>query len=278
MLTVLQSGSLSEAAESFSIDPVVVLWALVVLIAAYTVGQLVSTGLNEFADRFLANRFRVTTLIPLVKFLVYGAALYVVVTLLFELSSTQVVAFSGLLGAALGLGLKDLLADTVGGLVLITEQSYQIGDKISIGEYYGEVVNIGIRSTQVMTFNDTLVSVPNYLFFNESIANANAGQAEMLVTVDFYIDPESDARTARGIVEDALVSSQYVYITDDYPIEVHMQDDLHYRTITGKAYINDLRNELRFKTDVTDRVFKEFSRQNIRSPKVPAGVEGGRME
>jgi hypothetical protein len=100
----------------------------------------------------------------------------------------------------------------------------------------------------------------------------------MLVTVDFYIDPESDARTARGIVEDALVSSQYVYITDDYPIEVHMQDDLHYRTITGKAYINDLRNELRFKTDVTDRVFKEFSRQNIRSPKVPAGVEGGRME
>ena len=275
---VLQSGSLSEAAESFDIDPVVVLWALVVLLAAYAVGQLVSTGLNEFADRFLANRFRVTTLIPLVKFLVYGSALYVVVTLLFELSSTQLVAFSGLLGAALGLGLKDLLADIVGGLVLITEQPYQIGDKISIGQYYGEVVNIGIRSTQVLTPNDTLVSVPNYIFFNESVANANAGQAEMLVTVEFYIDPESDARRARRIVEDALVSSQYVYIADEYPIEVHMQDDLHYRTITGKAYINDLRNELRFKTDVTDRVFKEFSRQNIHSPKVPAGVEGDGIE
>jgi small-conductance mechanosensitive channel len=274
----LQSGSLSEAADSVDIDPVIVLWALVVLVIAYALGQIVSTGLNEFADRFLANRFRVTTLIPLVKFLIYGTALYVVVTLLFELSSTQLVAFSGLLGAALGLGLKDLLADIVGGLVLIAEQPYQIGDKISIGEYYGEVVNIGIRSTQVMTPNDTLVSVPNYIFFNDSVANANAGQAEMLVTVDFYIDPESDARRARRIVEDALISSQYVYITDEYPIEVHMQDDLHYRTITGKAYINDLRNELRFKTDVTDRVFKEFSRQDIHSPKVPAGVEGDAME
>jgi small-conductance mechanosensitive channel len=274
----LQSGSLSEATDSVDIDPVVVLWALVVLVIAYALGQIVSTGLNEFADRFLANRFRVTTLIPLVKFLIYGTALYVVVTLLFELSSTQLVAFSGLLGAALGLGLKDLLADVVGGLVLIAEQPYQIGDKISIGEYYGEVVNIGIRSTQVLTPNDTLVSVPNYIFFNDSVANANAGQAEMLVTVDFYIDPESDARRARRIVEDALISSQYVYITDEYPIEVHMQDDLHYRTITGKAYINDLRNELRFKTDVTDRVFKEFSRQGIHSPKVPAGVEGEGME
>jgi len=274
----LQSGSLSETADSVTVDPVVVLWALVVLVTAYVIGQVVSTGLNEFADRFLANRFRITTLIPLVKFLIYGTALYVVVTLLFELSSTQLIAFSGLLGAALGLGLKDLLADVVGGLVLVAEQPYQIGDKISIGEYYGEVVNIGIRSTQVLTPNDTLVSVPNYIFFNDSVANANAGQAEMLVTVDFYIDPESDARRARRIVEDALISSQYVYITDEYPIEVHMEDDLHYRTITGKAYINDLRNELRFETDVTDRVFKEFSRQNIHSPKVPAGVEGDGME
>lgn len=252
--------------------------AAVVLAVAYMVSKGAALLLSALADRFAQERFRVMFLIPIVKFFLYGGALYLVLTGLFDLTRTQLVAFAGLFGAALGLGLKDLLADIVGGLVLIAEQPYQIGDKISIGEYYGEVVNIGIRSTQVMTPNDTLVSVPNYIFFNDSVANANAGQAEMLVTVDFYIDPESDARRARRIVEDALISSQYVYITDEYPIEVHMQDDLHYRTITGKAYINDLRNELRFKTDVTDRVFKEFSRQDIHSPKVPAGVEGDAME
>lgn len=276
MVTVawlLQSGSVSGAVDAIDIAPLAVFWALVVLLGAYVLGQTVSAGLNAVANRFLANRFRVTTLIPLVKFLVYGLALYVVVSLLFDLSSSQLVAFSGLLGAALGLGLKDLLADVVGGLVLVAEQPYQIGDKIRVGDYYGEVVNIGIRSTQLMTPNDTLVSVPNYLFFDTSVANANAGQAEMLVTVEFYIDPESDARLARRVVEDALVSSQYVYVDDDYPVEVHISDDLHYRTITGKAYVNDLRNELRFKTDVTDRAFKEFSRQGIQSPKVPAGVE-----
>jgi small-conductance mechanosensitive channel len=263
----------ASAGNSLTIDPLLVVNVVVVLVGAYLLGKAISTSVSAFADRFLAKRFRLTLLIPVLKFVVYGVALWVVVTLLFDFSSTQLVAFSGLLGAALGLGLKDLLADIVGGLVLVAEQPYQIGDKVSIGEYYGEVTNIGIRSTQLMTPNDTLVSVPNYLFFNNSVANANAGQAEMLVTVEFYIDPESDARAARNIVEDALISSQYVYVSDDYPVEVHLEDDLHYRTVTGKAYVNDLRNELRFRTDVTDRVLKEFSRQGIRSPKVPAGVE-----
>jgi small-conductance mechanosensitive channel len=269
----LQSGSPGTGLDSVNLDPEAFLYAGVVLLGAYVTGRAVSIGLTALGDRLLANRFRVTVLVPLVKFLVYGSAIYVVLSLLFELSSTQLVAFSGLLGAALGLGLKDLLADVVGGLVLVAEQPYQIGDKIRIGEHYGEVVDIGIRSTQIVTPNDTLVSVPNYYFFNESIANASAGRAEMLVTVEFYIDPGSDARLARRIVEDALLSSQYVYVDDECPVEVHIADGLHYRTITGRAYVNDLRNELRFKTDVTDRVFEEFGRRAISSPKEPEGPE-----
>lgn len=275
---VLAAEGSDSALDSFTGDPVTVVNAIVILIVAYLVGKVISAAFRVLADRYLTNRFRVTLLIPLVKFLVYGLSLWIVVTLLFDFETAQLVAFAGLLGAALGLGLKDLLADIVGGLVLVAEQPYQIGDKVAIGGHYGEVTNIGIRSTQLMTPTDTLVSVPNYLFFNESIANANAGQAEMLATVEFYIDPESDARAARTIVEDALISSQYLYLGAEYPVEVHLEDDLHYRTITGKAYINDLRNEERFKTDVTDRVFKEFGRQGIESPKVPAGVEAEGME
>lgn len=266
-------GPAAGVTDSLTVTPGTIFNALVVLVLAYLIGQTISTLLKALADRFFANRFRVTLLIPLIQFVVYGVALWSVVTMLVDFSSAQLIAFSGLLGAAIGLGLKDLLADVVGGLVLVAERPYQIGDKVAIGEHYGEVVGIGIRSTQVLTPNDTVVSVPNYVFFNETIANANTGQAEMLVTVEFYIDPESDARAARSVVEDALISSQYVFVDTDYPVEVHLADDLHYRTVTGKAYVNDLRNEFRFKTDVTDRVLKEFARQGISSPRVSAGVE-----
>ena len=246
--------------------------AIGILVFAYLLARVTSTLLSALADRLVAQRFRVTLLIPVVKFVIYGTSLYVVARQLFQLNTTQLVAFSGLLGAALGLGLKDLLADVFGGLVLVAEQPYQIGDKVSIGDNYGEVVDIGIRSTQLVTPSDTLVTVPNYLFFNTSIANANAGNAEMLVSVEFYVDTEADVQTVRRIVEDALATSQYVYVSDELPIDVVVEDNLNYRTIRGRGYVNDLRNELPFKTDVTQRVLDEFAARGIESPK--GEVEG----
>lgn len=259
-----------QAADTLSsIELSTVLQAIAVLVVAYVAARLVSTFLSTLAARLVSNRFRVTLLIPVLKFVIYGIGLYIVANLLFELSTTQLVAFSGLLGAALGLGLKDLMADIFGGLVLVVEQPYRIGDKVSIGNYYGEVVDIGIRSTKLETPEDTLVTVPNYLFFDTSIANANSGDAEMLVTVEFYVDTEVDVRKVRQIVEDALVTSQYVYVSDDLPVDVFVEDDLNYRTIRGRAYVNDLRNELTFKTDVTERVLDELAAQGIKSPTAP---------
>ena len=269
---VLQATPAPDEVPAIRVDPGVLVEAALVVLVTYAAAKSVSLLLSRVADRFLANRFRITFLIPLVKFVLYGGATYVVLSSLFELTTTQLVAFSGLLGAAIGLGLKDLLADVIGGLVLVAEQPYQIGDMVTIGEYYGEVIDIGIRSTKVFTLDDTLVTVPNYLFFNESVANANAGNAEMLVTVEFHIDPSADVSRARDIVEEALVSSQYVYVTDEFPVEVFVTDDLHYRTVEGRAYVNDLRNQLHFESDVTERVLAAFADEGIKSPKVPASV------
>lgn len=271
MSWLAQSATPDGVTDSAAIDPGTVVSAVVVLVAAYAVGRLLSAGLTAAADRLAQHRFRVTLLIPLLKFTVYGTALYLIVTTLFELTSAQLVAFSGLLGAAIGLGLKDLLADIVGGLILVVEQPYQVGDKVAIGDHYGEITDIGLRSTQLMTPNDTVVVVPNFTFLNDAVANANDSAAEMLVVVEFYIDVDADADRAREIVEDALLTSPYVSVSREHRYTVLVEDDHYYRTLTGKAYVNDLRNEYPFKTDVTERVLDAFAREGIESPKVPAG-------
>lgn len=245
--------------------------AIIVLVVAYLFAKTISYVMSAVAGRLVENRFRVTLFIPVVKLVIYGIAVWTVITFTFDFSTTQLVAFSGLLGAALGLGLKDFLADIVGGLVVVLEQPYQVGDKVTLDGHYGEVVDIGIRSTKLVTPNDTAVVVPNFFFFNGSIANANTSDAEMLVTVDFFVDPDADVARATSIVEDALVTSPYVYVTDDHPTSVVVADELYYRTITGKAYVSDLRTEMAFKTDATQRVLAAFRDAGIGSPKVPAG-------
>ncbi|MFC6953598.1 mechanosensitive ion channel family protein [Halorubellus litoreus] len=271
---IAQTSAESDPNVFDAINWNLLLEAVPILVLAYFLARFSSTLLTGLADRFVAARFRVTVLIPVFKLAIYGTAVYLAFSILFDLTENQLLALSGVAGAAVGFGLKDLLADLVGGLALVVEQPYQIGDKVAIGEYYGEVVDIGLRSTSLVTPNDNLVTVPNYLFFNESIANGNAGAAEMLITVEFYVDPESDAARARELVEEAMLTSQYVYVTDDLPHEVLLDDDIHYRKITGKAYVNDLRNEFPFRTDVTKRALAAFDREGIESPKVPSGVAG----
>lgn len=265
-MVVLQS---LPASSQFTVDTI--LNAALLLGIAYVVATAAELLLTRAADRLVQHRFRVALFIPVVKFLIYGTAVYFVFRFLFELTQAQLVAFAGLFGAALGFGLKDLVADVFGGIVLVLEQPFQVGDKVSLGDHYGEIINIGVRSTTLATPTDDVVVVPNFTLFNESIVNATTGDAEMLVVVEFYISTEADVGRATDIVEDALVTSPYVHVSDAKPATVGIEDALNYRTLRGKAYITDLRNEMAFKTDVSVRVIETFSREGITSPNSGAG-------
>ncbi len=261
----------ASGGEEVSVPLSSVVDALVVIVTAYVLARLANYALRTLADRVVQHRFRVTSVIPILQFCIYGVATYFALTTLFDLTTTQLVAFSGLLGAAIGLGLKDFLADVVGGLVVVVEQPYQVGDKVALGDHYGEVTNIGLRSTTLVTPNDTAVVVPNFTAVNESVANNNTSDAEMLVTVTFHIAPESDTGRATDILEEALLTSRYVYVDDAHPSSVLVSDERYYQTLTGRAYVNDLRNERLFQTDVTERVLDAFEDAGIESPTTPTG-------
>ena len=96
--------------------------------------------------------------IPVFKIILYIGALYIIISPLFHLGLTEFAVFSGLVGAGIGLGLKDLFADIVAGFIIILEKPFQIGDKIQIGGDYGEVVDIGLIQTVIVTPGDSRVS------------------------------------------------------------------------------------------------------------------------
>ena len=250
------------------IDLGTILSSILIIIGAYLVTRIITYILIRFSERAGARRITVKMVVPLLKFAIYGIALYYILGFLISLSSTQLIAFSGLLGAAIGFGLKDLFADVIGGLIIIFEKPYQLGDKVKIGDYYGEVSDIGIRATRLVTPDDNLVSVPNYLIFTQAVASANAGSPEMMVVIDLFIDPDSDAELAMRILKEAIVTSKYVYISKKRPFTVILEDYPFYRRIRAKAYVYDLRYEFEFKSEVTRRTWKEFSKKGITAPQV----------
>lgn len=81
------------------------------------------------------------------------------------------VAGLGIGGLAISLAAKDALANLLGGMVIITEKPFTIGDWIMTPSVEGTVEGISFRSTQVRTFAQALVTVPNATLANEPITN-----------------------------------------------------------------------------------------------------------
>ncbi len=250
------------------------LWTLIdilyIILIAYLFVIIASFLLRKLAERAGIYRISITMVLPLLKIIIYAGAIYLIILEIIEPTLSQLVAFSGLFGAALGLGLKDIFADFIGGIVIAFERPYRIGDKVTMGEHYGEVVDIGLRSTRLRTPDDSLVSVPNYLIFSQASSSANSGRTEMLVVIDLYIDPESDADLALSILKDAIVTSKYVYISPSNPYTVLLKDYPFYKRVRAKAYVNDLRSEFEFISEVSRRTWTEFVRNGIKHPKHPA--------
>ncbi len=87
------------------------------------------------------------------------------------LDVTTGIAALGIGGLALALGAQKTIENLVGSVTLIADRPVQVGDAAQIGEVFGTVEDIGMRSTLVRTLNRTLVSIPNGYLASERIEN-----------------------------------------------------------------------------------------------------------
>jgi small-conductance mechanosensitive channel len=252
-----------------SIDTQTIVSMFLILAAAYVLGRVITTLLSKLSEKMSrSSRIKIKMIIPAVKFGIYVLAFYYILREIFQIFGPELLLLTGLLGAAIGFGVKDLFADIVGGLVITFEKPYQIGDKISIGNYYGEVTDIGLRATKLVTPDDTTVTAPNSLIFRETVASGNYGASEMMVVIDLYVASESDVETAMRLLREAVVSSKYVYISKKSPVTLLHKALLFYTRLRAKAYVNDLRDEFKFESDVHTRAWIEFQKNGIRAPQL----------
>jgi small-conductance mechanosensitive channel len=168
---------------------------------------------------------------------------------------------------ALGIAAQDILKNVFGGLIVLFDQPFQVGDKIKVGGSYGEVVAIGLRSTRIVTPDDNLVTVPNAQVVEGQVANANAGELNCQVVTDLWLPGWVDEAAAKEIAFEAASSSKYVFLNK--PIVVLVQDQFDHLFLTHlkvKAYVLDPRYEFLFMSDVTERARAGFRAAGLLPP------------
>src|SRR5574342_1021169 len=89
----------------------------------------------------------------------------------FNYDVNGLVAGLGLGGLAFALAAKEAVGNLIGGIVIVTEKPFSIGEWILTPSVEGTVEDINFRSTKVRTFSQALVTVPNATLANEAITN-----------------------------------------------------------------------------------------------------------
>lgn len=104
------------------------------------------------------------------QFVIASISLTVILQV-FEYNISGLITGLGIGGLAISLAARDALANLFGGIVIITEKPFTIGDWIKTPSVEGTVEDISFRSTKVRTFAQALVTVPNATLANEAITN-----------------------------------------------------------------------------------------------------------
>jgi len=110
--------------------------------------------------------------------LVTALSIYIIF-LVWDIDLTAWIASAGILGLAISFAAKDTLANLFSGVFIMADAPYKLGDFIVLdsGER-GEVTNIGIRSTRLLTRDDVEITVPNSIMGNTKIINEAGGRHE----------------------------------------------------------------------------------------------------
>jgi len=118
---------------------------------------------------------------------------------------TGLVASLGIGGLAVALAAKDTLSNFFGLLKILSDNSFSQGDWIQAGEVEGTVVEIGFISTDIRTFDNALITVPNEKLANAPLKNWNRREVgrriRMHVGVTYGSDREQLAKAIDAIRE-----------------------------------------------------------------------------
>ncbi|SNZ09195.1 small conductance mechanosensitive channel [Terribacillus aidingensis] len=170
--------------------------------------KLISSSLNKASTK---QRISTSRMVTLEKLLLntYGYTLiFLLVVMIFGVFDIQIgplIAGAGIIGLAIGFGAQGLVSDVVTGFFILLERQIEVGDVITTSGYNGVVEEVGLRTTQVRSFDGTLNFIPN----RNITGISNHSRGNMRAMVDIGISYEDDIDHALRVLQEICEDFQH---------------------------------------------------------------------
>jgi MscS family membrane protein len=203
-----------------------------------------------------------------------GKALKVTVYLLavmfifetWNLKIGPLLATMGIGGIALALALKDSLSNIFGGIQLILDRSFKVGDKIRLetGEL-GLILDIGLRSTKLKTYDNELIYIPNSQLANSRIKNYSHPDVSIRINVPFGVVYGTDIKETQDIVLDAIKRIENA-VDEPAPAVLFLAMADFSLNFVARVWVSDYNVAFMTEREMTQAVYEALNRAGIGIP------------
>lgn len=231
---------------------------------------------NSEAKRLKRTRVEFTKII--VNYLIWIVGIFYVLLLIpgFRSLSVSILAGAGILAVVIGFAAQKTLANIVAGISIAIYTPFRIGDRLKVGDEFGDVEEINLRHTIIRTWENKRLIIPNAVISEEKIFNFSIKDEKLLITLDMGISYDSDIDKARNIMlkfarkHPDIISPK---IKDDHEGWVKKEPVVR-MTNCGEYAINlrlyywveSPKKAWTAKFDLIEKIKKEFDKQGIEIP------------
>ncbi len=248
-----------------------ILFTLLILLLAVYFIRLVTT-LTDWYSKAVAVRTESTfddELMPLLKRvgrITVGVIAAMIVLDHFSVDIKGLVAVLGVGSLAIALAAQETLSNMIAGFVVMVDRPFRKGDRVILGDGTKcDVYEIGMRSTKFLTFENTLVIVPNAELIKMTINNLTYPEPRIRVKVDVGVAYGTDVDKVEEILLD--IARNHDKSLSDPPPTVFFTEmadsSLNFSLVTRVQQVSD---QWPTSLDLRKAIYKRFNAEGIEIP------------
>lgn len=245
---------------------------ILVLLIAFFINRLLISHIMRVLNKTMAKHNedmagRYETMFHVLKklffFIVYFFAILCIIQILFQVSPASLIAATGVVGVAAGLGAQSLVKDSINGFFLLFENQFSVGELVTIEGFCGTVIELTLRTTKLQNFNGDQMTLPNSVITKV----INHSRAERSVVIGVEISYKDDVDFALKTLQEAGMAAQIELEALTREPEVWGVTSLGQSGITLKLLVHcENGTQFSVEREMLRRVYLAFEKANITIP------------
>jgi small conductance mechanosensitive channel len=225
---------------------------LIILLVFYLLWRLVRLVVRTSLKRTPLDQTAESMVQKIVQYSILGAGAIVALSAAGTSIST-LLASVGVVGLTIGFAAKDALSNLIAGFLIFIDRPFVIGDLVEISGHYGQVEEIKLRSTRIVTSNGLMLTIPNTEVINEIVASyTNYPHLRLDVKVTIAVD--EDISRVRELLL-SLVEDDDRYMTSPAPRVLVTELNDYNVAMELQAWIHEERKHVPMRSELREKAY-----------------------